>query len=73
MGARFGHEWERIDWPYGRAIKRGYPADRITRCRVCGAPRCGTGEDRPMQSCTLERHHTEAHDYLDGTQVEVGA
>lgn len=68
-----GHLWERFDWPYGRAIKRGYLPDRVTRCRVCGAPRCGTGEDRPLECCTLERHHREAHDFLNGTRIEVGA
>lgn len=68
-----GHEWERLDWPYGRAVLRGSRPDRITRCRKCGAPRCGEGEDRPLECCTLERHHREAHDYLDGTRIEVGA
>lgn len=68
-----GHEWERFDWPYGRHVKRGHLPDRVTRCRNCGAPRCGTGEDRPLDCCTLERHHTEPHDFLSGERIEVGA
>lgn len=67
------HEWERVDWPYGRHKLRGHRPDRVTRCRHCGAPRCGTGEDRPMECCTLERHHREPHDYLSGERIEVGA
>lgn len=67
-----GHEWERFDWPYSRAVRRGHRADRVTRCTRCGAPRCGTGEDRPLECCTLERHHREAHDFLSGERIEVG-
>ena len=78
------HEWERIDWPYGRAIRRGHRPDRVTRCRNCGAPRCdsylhfpGTPDrgDNDWQGirCVWERHHTEAHEYLSGERIEVGA
>ena len=85
-----GHEWERIDWPYGRHVKRGHRPDTITRCRACGAPRCdsydaewtvlvglgpwATLTDREEQGvrCTLERHHSEAHDFLTGRQIAVG-
>jgi hypothetical protein len=83
-GCPDGHEWERIDWPYGRATLRGSRADQITRCATCGAPRCDSynadgawkelsANEREGRRCTLERHHSEAHDYLDGTQREVGA
>ncbi len=79
-----GHEWERIVWPYGRAVLRGSLPDRITRCRKCGAPRCNsyygpgamsdlTENEQEGQRCTFERHHADAHDYLDGPRIEVGA
>lgn len=79
-----GHEWERIDWPYGRAVRRGHYPTRVTRCRSCGAPRCNsyfgpgamsdlTENEQEGQRCTLERHHREAHDYLSGERIEVGA
>lgn len=80
-----GHAWERIDWPYGRHVRRGHRPDRITRCRTCGAPRCDTyhsypdhvlpNDDAAQQffRCTAERHHDGPHDYLTGVQIEVGA
>lgn len=78
-----GHEWERVDWPYGRARRRGSRPERITRCRNCGAPRCDsyqsfgrvvrTDNDWQGIRCVWERHHDEAHEYLSGERIEVGA
>ena len=77
-----GHEWERIDWPYGRAKRRFDRVDRVTRCRNCGAPRCDSylsfgrveRSDNDYQGirCVWERHHPEAHEYLSGERIEVG-
>ena len=50
----------------------------------CGAPRCDsyygpgamadlTENEQEGQRCTFERHHREAHDYLSGDRIEVGA
>jgi hypothetical protein len=77
-----GHEWERIDWPYGRAKLRFDRVDRVTRCRNCGAPRCDSylsfgrveliDNDYQGIRCVWERHHSEAHEYLSGERIEVG-
>lgn len=58
-----GHEWVRLTWFNGRRD------ETITRCQVCGAPRCDaysfvgkgwsslTDHSRQLYRCTLERHH----------------
>lgn len=83
-GCPEGHVWERLDWPYGRHTRRGHRPDRVTRCRVCGAPRCTAyhGEafpDWPLDDhaeqffrCVRERHHDDSHDFLTGVQIPVG-
>lgn len=76
-----GHEWRRF------SVRNGDHAELVTRCEVCGAPRCDSFyvpkrfqsvwkrvNDHAKQGyrCTQERHHREDHDYLNGMRVPLG-
>jgi hypothetical protein len=78
------HEWERIAFDLNRG-KGEERIEMVTRCSKCGAPRCMAFHSEPADGmaelsdeqqqffrCTLERHHSEPHDFLTGVQIEVG-
>lgn len=72
--------------PYLASDPRYAPdPEMVTRCRNCGAPRCDSYHSEPADGfgelsdnsqqlfrCTIERHHSEPHDFLTGVQIEVG-
>jgi len=44
--------------------------EECVRCTQCHSPRCGNA--RSENPCTLIRHHTTHHMYLNGTIAPIG-
>ena len=78
-----GHLWHRMLFHLRNANRN----ELITRCQCCGAPRCDcyyvkdkkrssqfkklTDHQQQYYRCTMERHHRDEHDFLDGSRVPI--
>jgi hypothetical protein len=63
------HRW----WTFrvGDVVKNcGDPDERMTICRACYVPRCGSTGD--VDRCKLWRHHETEHVYESGAKEAVG-